>query len=228
MTGKFLKQTIYCSIAAASLFSPQTRAQEATVAGTYCLVGVREMGSCMRLSPGGKFEYFLSYGAYDEKSEGKWRLEKGELIVDSLPYDRRPTFTFKRTQKGDNGAFKILVESTRGRGIAGIDVTVTCDGTTKDGYTQQDGMELACKSAPAAVALALRMFNVAPQTINVADKSGADKVYVFEFDPGDLGKKKFTAQRVQVAADGALAMVYADSPIPELKGRRLRYERQQQ
>ena len=96
MTGKFFIGTICCLIAAACLFSPQARAQ-GTIPGAYCLKGVMEVGSCMRLSPGGKFEYFLSYGAYDEKSEGKWRRAGSEIVVDTPKYDKRPTFSFKRT-----------------------------------------------------------------------------------------------------------------------------------
>ena len=75
---------------------------------------------------------------------------------------------------------------------------VNCDGATKGGYTQYYGLEVDCAQAPTAVALALRMFGLAPQRIDVASRAGADKVYVFEFEPGDLGKRKFTAQRLQI------------------------------
>ena len=85
LLGKFPGRAVCGLIVAAFLLAPPVRAQEgAKVIGTYCLVGVWEMGSCFRLSPGGKFEYFLSYGAYDERSEGTWKLAKGEIIVDSL------------------------------------------------------------------------------------------------------------------------------------------------
>ena len=83
-----------------------------------------------------------------------------------------------------------------------------------------------CASAPSAVVLALRMFNVAPQTINVAGRAGADKAYVFGFDAGDLGKRPFVGKRLQIAADGALVLTFTDSPIPELNGRPLRYVRE--
>ena len=128
-------------------------------------------------------------------------------------------------EKGD--AFDVIVVNTRDRPLAGIDVTVTCDGKTRDaGQTQESRFKVDCASAPTAVALGLSMFGLAPQTIDVAGRAGADRVYVFEFDPGDLGKRRFVAQRLQVGADGALVMVSADSPIPELNGRKLRYERE--
>lgn len=221
---------IICAlIATACLAAPQAHAQDAkTVPGTYCLVGMREVGSCMRLLPGGKWEYFLSYGAYDERSEGTWKIANGGIVVDSLPYDRPATFSFKRVQKSEAGAYTIMVVNKSDRGLAGIDVVVTCDGTTKSGYTQTDGFEVDCAKPPAAVALSLRMFNLPPQTIDVASRAGADKAYVFEFDPGDLGKKKFVAHRLQVGADGSLTMAYPNATIPEFAGKPFRYERSQQ
>ena len=224
----FHAAVIAASFAAICSTAPDARAQNAsTLPGEYCLVGVRETGSCMRLSPGGKWEYFLSYGAYDEQSEGTWKAAGGAVVVDSLPYDKRPTFSFKRLQKSESGAYTVLVVGKGGdRGIAGVDVVVTCDGATKSGYTQYYGLEVDCAQAPTAVALSLRMFALAPQTIDVASRAGAEKGYVFEFDPGDLGKKKFTAHRLQIGSDGSLTMTYPNSPIPEFAGKQFRYERQ--
>ena len=203
------------------------RAQDATtVVGSYCLVGVREVGSCSRLSAGGKFEYFLAYGAYDENAEGTWKLTSGEIIVDSLAYDRQPAFAFTRLQRGDGNGFDVIVESKSGRSVQGIDVSVTCDGrTTRAGVTQAEGYKVDCASTPTAVILGLRMYGLAPQTIDVTGRAGTDKVYVFEFDPGDLGRKKFAAHRLRFRTDGALVMVYADSPISELNGRSFEYVR---
>jgi hypothetical protein len=229
MTIGVVGRTVCGLVAAVCLFAPQAHAQDANaVEGVYCLVGVREVGSCMRLSPGGKFEYFLEYGAYNETSEGTWKAAAGSLVVDSLPYDRRATFSFKRLQKSESGAYKIMVVNKDDRGLAGIDVIVTCDGTTKAGYTQSYGFDVDCANAPTAVALSVRMFGIAPQAIDVAGRAKADKAYVFEFDPGDLGKKKFTAHRLQVGADGSLTMAYTDTPIQELAGRPFRYEKQRQ
>ena len=227
--GRTICATLCALIATACIAAPQAHAQNAsTVPGVYCLAGVREVGSCMRLSPGGKWEYFLSYGAYDEQSEGTWKVANGGLVVDSLPYDRPATFSFTRLQKSESGAYNILVVGKGGdRGIAGVDVVVSCDGTTKSGYTQYYGLEVDCAQAPTAVALSLRMFGLAPQRIDVAGQAGADKTYVFEFEPGDLGKRKFTAQRLQIGTDGSLTMTYPNSPIAEFAGKQFRYVRQQ-
>ena len=69
------------------------------------------------------------------------------------------------------------------------------------------------------------MYGLAPQVIEVADRAGSDKVYVFEFDAGDLGRKKFVAKRLRLKADGALVMVFAGSPVTELNGKSFEYVR---
>jgi hypothetical protein len=225
MAGRYLG-AVALVLAVAVGVSP-SGAQDATaVVGSYCLVGVREVGSCMRLLPDGKFEYFLAYGAYDENSEGNWRLENGVIIVDSLPYDRQPTFAFKRMQRGDTDGFDVVVENGRGGRLTYIDVIVTCDGRTRRaGVTGAEGFKVDCATAPSEVLLGLRMYGLAPQPIKVADRAGPDKVYVFEFDPGDLGRKKFVAHRLRIKANDVLEMVYAGSPIRELEGRPFEYVR---
>lgn len=215
-------------LAAVSGPHPPARAQDAsTVTGDYCLVGVREVGSCFRLSPGGKFQYFLAYGAYDETSEGTWRLDKGEIVIDSLPYDRRPVFAFRRTERGTGDGFDIVVVSKAGRAITGIDVRATCDGRSiRVGVTGAGGYKVDCARAPVDVSLGLAMYGLAFQRIDVADKAGADKTYVFEFDPGDLGHKRFLAHRLTIGDGNSLLMIYSDTPIGELSGRTFRFARQ--
>jgi hypothetical protein len=213
----------------AALAAEPAAAQAPTAAslpGEYCLEGVREVGSCLLLRPDGRFEYFLSYGAYDEGSEGTWRLEGGEVVLDSPAYDRRATFSFKRLQRSESGAYEVVVEAPNGRAIAGIDVRPTCDGRTFDaGITQSYAVSIACRAAPTAIALALGMFGVGHQRIDVAGRAGADKVYVFAFDPGDLGRKRFAGVRLRPADGTALVMTYRDTPIQELEGRPFRYVR---
>jgi hypothetical protein len=227
MTRTHLNLAAYAMACVMSLLAPTARAQDAAaVVGTYCLRGVMEVGSCIRLSEGGGFEYFLAYGAYDENSEGTWRLESGGIIVDSPPYDKKPAFAFKRLQRGDTDAYDVIVESKAGRSIQGIDVSVTCDGrTARAGVTQAEGYKVDCTNPPTEISLGLAMFGVAPQAIGVADKAGADKVYVFEFDAGDMGRKKFVAHRLTIKSSSVLEMTYADTPIQELEGRRFAYVR---
>jgi hypothetical protein len=212
---------------AAACVPASTYAQNATaVAGSYCLTGVHEVGSCIRLSPDGKFEYFLAYGAYDETAEGTWRFADGAVIATTPAYDKRPTFAFKRMQASETGAYDVMVEAQNGQPIAGVDVGVTCDGATKSaGVTQAAGFGIDCKSAPSAISLGLGMFGIAPQSIDVAAPRDNDKAYVFGFTAGDLGKKRFADVPLRIDGD-ALEMTYTDTPITELQGRPFRYVRE--
>lgn len=174
----------------------------------------------------GKYEYFLAYGAYDESSEGAWRLEGDDVVLDSGAYDKRPTFIFKRVQQSASGGYDVIVESKRGQAIPGIDVSVTCDGKTSPaGVTQADGFSIACAGAPTEIGLGLSMFGLSPQTIDVSARAAPQKAYVFEFEPGDLGKKRFAGERLHIAAD-ALDMTYADTHIDELRGKPFHYVRE--
>jgi len=66
------------------------------------------------------------------------------------------------------------------------------------------------------------MFGVAPQSIDVSTVgAGADTGYVFAFDPGDLGRKRFASVPLRINGD-ALEMTYTDAPITELQGRPFR------
>lgn len=205
---------------------PAAAGDAAAVAGTYCLQGVHEVGSCLRLAADGKYEYFLSYGAYDELSEGTWRRDGADIVLDSPAYDRRPGFTLKEVRKSASGGYDMVVESNAGHGIAGVDVSVTCDGkASAPEVTQQNGLTVICAERPTAVALGLGMFGVAPQSVDVSTYAGPEKGYVFVFEPGDLGKKRFAGVRLKIGPD-ALDMTYDDTPVGELKGRPFHYVRE--
>ncbi len=54
---------------------------DATLAGSYHLSGVMEVGSELRLVPNGRFDYMLAYGALDELASGCWSREGGSLTL---------------------------------------------------------------------------------------------------------------------------------------------------
>ncbi len=109
----------------------QARAGEiANLPGEYCAHNVREVGTCLRLTPEGKFEYFLSYGAYDEASEGTWRETAGGIVLDSPAYDKAPRFAFKAAHPVE-AEFEVSVRDGSGHPFQLINVGVICDGHRK-------------------------------------------------------------------------------------------------
>ena len=92
--------------------------------------------------------------------------------------------------------------------MQGIDVSVTCDGqTVRAGVTGAGGFRIDCTAAPTQVLLGLGMYGMDLQTIDVSGQAGTDKTYVFEFDPGDLGKKRFASQRFAMEVGTSLTAV---------------------
>jgi hypothetical protein len=204
-------------IAAAVAFWPAAMAHAQTAApaeGTYCLTGVREVGSCLRLSADATFEYFLAYGA--------------DVVLDSPPYDKAPTFSFQGFRAAEGDGFDVVVVSKAGNPINGFNVRATCDGRSIDVGVTGTGFAVACKSAPTEIALGLEMFGLAYKSIEVSAPAGADKAYVFAFDPGDLGNKRFAATRLQRKGPDSLVMTYANPAIAELDGKTFTYERERE
>lgn len=214
-------------LAASMSFSPAASAQpKAEITGTYCLVGVREVGSCIRLLPDGRFQYFLAYGAYDEKSEGRWRAESGKVIVDSPAYGRKPEFVFKGFRAGGADAHRILVHDKSGQGIAGVDILAKCGARTSEGYTQYDGFTTTCTKPLQELSLGVLMVGLDHQAVKLETPDGPGKTYVFEFDPGDLGRKPFNGVALTQDGPDTITMTYGESPLKGLVGKRLNYKRQ--
>jgi hypothetical protein len=103
-------------------------------------------------------------------------------------------------QASSDNRFDIIVENQAGRRLQGFNVRATCDGRTFDvGVTGADGFDVACSAAPSAIAIGVEMYALAYQAIDVSAHAGGDKTYVFAFDPGDLGRKRFAAHRFRIS-----------------------------
>ena len=195
--------------------------------GVFCLVGVREVGSCIQLTHEGQFRYFLSYGAYDERSEGTWRADGEEILLDTPAFDRKPQFRFVAHKPAEGNAHTIVVENQSGEGIAGIDVRVSCGSTISEGYTQYYGFETSCREAPQQIELGFIALGIDYRPVAFPSRQSADSAYHFAFAPGDLGWKSFAGVRLKRDGDGALVLIYQDSPAIDLVGQEFRYLRRQ-
>ena len=200
----------------------------ADVFGTFCLSGVREVGSCFRFLRNQTFEYYLSYGGYDEVSEGTWRLEGGEVVLSTAAFDRKPSFVFKERRSVEGERHVILVETSAGRGLAGVDVRATCDGRRSEGYTQTYGYRTSCTTEPRELTIGIRAVGLDYQPAAVSDQPGTGTTLVFVFEPGDLGQKAFTGTRLRLGDGPSLTMTYRSDAVRDLDGARFVYRRSQQ
>ena len=98
------------------------------------------------------------------RAPGGWRRARSSSP--RLPMTKSRCSPSRARSRVPAGGFDVIVEGKNGRSIAGIDVGVTCDGSTKSaGVTQAEGFAVDCKAAPTAITLGLTMFGVAPQTL---------------------------------------------------------------
>lgn len=186
-------------------------------AGTYRLVGEQDVASGLRLLPNGRFEYFLSAGALDERAEGRWSASGGVVTLATEPKPVPPSFRAGRVGKAQGGPLSVKVISPGGRGIPGIDLRIGFDGGPPvEDYTQEDGWALPAdeKRIPRWIELAVPMHNIASPRFPIDLASG--NALAFTLVPNDLGVVDFTAVRVEV---GKKAL------IVHRGGGRLRYER---
>jgi hypothetical protein len=209
--------------ALATVFATSSFAQT-QVPGEYCLRGVREVGACFRFVEDGAYQYFLSYGAYDEVSEGKWRRDGDAVVLDSLPYDRPSTFSFLRHEPGQGDAPQVIIVDRAGNKLQGFDVSATCEGRRVGGRSGGQAYPLACPQLPADISIGLAIMGLAPRAVTVPPSSAQDRVAVFTFEPGDLGKRAFRNQRLAIDGE-AVVLVFANAPFTELAGKSLRFIR---
>lgn len=190
-------------------------AAERDPAGIYRLVGEQDVASGLRLQADGRFQYFLSAGALDERSEGRWSSDGGMVTLVTEPKPVPPLFQLSALAKTKSAPLRVKVSWSGGRGIAGVDLRVGLDdGMVLDGYTQEDGWSLPAVEGrkPLWIELAVPMHGVRSPRFPIDLKAG--NALAFTLTPNDIGVFDFTGVRVD-AANEAL-VVHRD-------GARLRY-----
>lgn len=192
-------------------------AKERSPAGDYRLVGEQDVASGIRLSPDGRFQYFLSAGALDERAEGRWSAAGGVVALVTEPKPVPPLFRQAEPKTTDSAALTVGVNSPEGRGIAGVDLRIGFDdGTAIDSYTQEDGWSLPAEErrTPRWIELAVPMHGLASPRFPIDLTAG--NALSFTLIPNDLGVLDFEGMTVR-AEKKAL--------VVERGGGRLRYER---
>lgn len=115
------------------------------VEGHYYLEGVREVGSELLLSPGGKFQYMLAYGAADYHAEGSWRRD-GDFVVLKTDGKEEPPFKLIKSETTKTPGVRVWLKASNGRAVPNIDVILLTGTQTGEdvlrGRTDLDGVAL--------------------------------------------------------------------------------------
>lgn len=192
-------------------------AKERRPAGDYRLVGEQDVASGIRLTPDGRFQYFLSAGALDERAEGRWRLAGRRVALVTEPKPKPATFSRAEAGRTGEAALTVRVGSPDGRGIAGVDLRIGFDeGEPIEAYTQEDGWSLPAEETRIArwIELGVPMHRLASPRFPIDLAAG--NALAFTLVPNDLGVLDF---------EGVAVTVEKKALIVERDGGRLRYER---
>ncbi len=199
------------------LLASAPAAGEVGPAGNYRLVGEPDVASGLRLQPDGRFQYFLSAGALDERAEGRWTSDGGRVALVTVPKPVPPLFRQDTPGRTDSARLAVGVGSTEGRGIAGIDLRIGFDeGEPILAYTQEDGWSLPAEErrVPRWIELAVPMHGLVSPRFPIDLARG--NALAFTLVPNDLGVVDFEGVKVE-AVKKAL--------IVHREGVRMRYER---
>jgi len=186
-----------------ALAAPVTFAAEpASRPQRYRLVGEPDVASELILHSDGRFQYFLSAGALDEQSEGRWIREGNMIRLTTMPKPKPAVFSAGAAERDTAAPFTIKVTWPDGRGIAGVDLRVTFDsGEPATGYTQEYGWSLDAdeKRNPRSIAFAVPMHALRSQNFPI-DAVRANRL-TFVLTPNDLGIVDFESLPLTVSKD---------------------------
>lgn len=167
----------------------------ADLVGTYN-GGQTEVGTELRLEANGRYQYYLSYGALDEMSQGTWAADAGGLILTSDPV-KPPVLELLDAKTGKHKDLVVSLDVPKGMEAQYFSVfALQPDGTIAEVQFPEDGplhIPITPGKAPSKIAVALSVYQVASQPYDLA--SGKHALH-FRFAPNDLGKVAFDHHRL--------------------------------
>jgi len=191
------------------------QAPPADLVGTYN-GGQMEVGTGLRLEANGRYEYFLSYGALDEESEGTWSADGDAIVLTSAPF-KAPAFELVGTKPGKGSTLDVTLEVPKGLDIQFFSaLLVTPDHNATEAQFGDGPLHIPLTGAnhPVQFLLGLEIFDVMSDPYDIPPNPGSMH---FRFVPNELGKVAFDHQRL--TRDG-------DTFLLERFGRTLKYRKE--
>lgn len=173
----------------------------ACLAGTYD-GGQMEVAAGLALGSDRRFAYGLSYGALDERAEGRWEAHGENVYLTSDPV-KAPAFEFLGEQASPDSLYRIELDLPEGFSRQYFDARIElADGTFMGRQFEEEGLEFEVPegSRPVSVTLLLPVFGIEspPHTLT---GNGPRELHV-RFDPNDLGKVAFARTPLRRTAGG--------------------------
>lgn len=204
---------ILLAIAAPSGVGParaETPAVQDDLAGRYS-GSAMEMAAALDLRPDGRFDYWLSYGALDETSSGRWRREGNRILLTSDPFTP-PRIAL--AGRGSNAVgVEVRLEIPEGFSRQYFAAVVTfASGERRPMHLSEEGLSFAVDPADPPVSLQL-ILPIAMLESEVVQLDGAKGWRIdFRFEPNELGKVDLTDTPLGIE-DGALILERYDRRV---------------
>ena len=171
-------------------------------AGVYALSGVREAASELRLREDGSFTFGLTYGALDESGSGRWTVDGGTIVLQSSGTAHPPKITLQSARGTARDSIVVLVHAPDGKALRGVEVDVVRPGAgTTFGRTTGKGYVARFDPASPPVELGIG-YDIANFIVPFPLSRPPRAEYVFRFDRGDLGTRRFEGVRATRTATG--------------------------
>jgi hypothetical protein len=182
-------------IAAAALAGPAW-AQEAPAdfVGTYN-GGQMEVGTELRLEADGHYQYYLSYGALDEESQGTWSADGNAIVLTSDNY-KLPAFEMLGSKPGTGKTLEVTLDVPGGMELQYFSALLLRPDRTASEEQFREGplrIPLTGSNHPTGFLLGLEVFDVKSEAYDIPPNTSSMH---FRFVPNDLGKAAFDHQRL--------------------------------
>ena len=195
-------------------------AEEAKTAEDTSLEGVyegsaMEVAALLSLEKGGRFRYWLSYGALDERASGQWRLEGNAILLDSDPFEE-PHFTLLRQE---DSATDIAISLSLPEGMDHQYFSVLAeyrDGKIREYQMTENPLLLENGDIDPlqSIRLVLPIYSI--QSAPFPLDSAKGRKLTWSFSPEGLGKIRF--ENTPLIIDGGMLLL-------ERHGRRISFHR---
>jgi hypothetical protein len=175
-----------------------------------------EVGTELRLEADGRYEYYLSYGALDETSEGTWTAEDKSVVLTSDPF-RDPEFELLGMTPGNASMVQVTLDVPKEMPVQFFSaLLLRPDHTASEVHFGERAVRVPVSGAnhPSALVLGLEVFDVKSQIFQIPPHTRSMQ---FRFVANDLGKVAFDHQRLSRAGDDL---------VLERFGRMLRYRKE--
>jgi hypothetical protein len=157
-----------------------------------------ELATRLELRPDGRFRYALSYGALDERAEGRWVEEGGQLLLTTEPAPKPPRFPVVSDTPSPNGKLYASLQNADSLGGFSLTVRVRYEGAQDFEYLEagEDGeVPVPAGKIVAELAPDLPVYDVVPETHRLTP--GGHRI-VFRFEANDLGIADFRAEPLAI------------------------------